>query len=232
MRGVTIFDRMAQEYDLWFDENSATYQAEVEALASFIPSNGLGLEVGVGTGRFASMLDVAFGIDPAGEALKLAHLRGISVSQALGEHLPFRENQFDYVLLITVDPFVSDILILLKEMWRVLKREGLVLIGMIDRKSHLGQLYEEQKDSDPFYREARFHSAEEMIAHLHTTGYGFVKARQTLIGEPRPGAGMENVQDNSRNQASSLKEGYGSGAFVALCATKQPNQKGMATERE
>jgi ubiquinone/menaquinone biosynthesis C-methylase UbiE len=221
---MTVFDRMAHEYDRWFDENDAVYQAEIDVLASFIPSSGVGLEVGVGTGRFASVLDVAFGVDPARETLKLARKRGVVTVQASGEHLPFQEDQFDYALLVTVDPFVSNVPLLLLETWRVLRPEGVVLIGMIDRDSRLGRLYEQEKDSDPFYREAHFHSTAEMFAHLHTTGYTDVKVRQTLIEELRPDADMKDGEGDLESHAYRHLDGSGRGAFLALCATKQPHR--------
>jgi hypothetical protein len=50
---VTVFEQHAQNYDEWFDEHESVYQAEIAALREFIPVTGMGIEVGVGTGRFA-----------------------------------------------------------------------------------------------------------------------------------------------------------------------------------
>jgi len=46
--GVTAFDKHADEYDRWFDENKQIYQAEVNALQRLVPQTGFGIEVGVG----------------------------------------------------------------------------------------------------------------------------------------------------------------------------------------
>ena len=48
------FDEYTHHYDLWFDKK------------------GRGIEVGVGTGRFAGFLNIKFGVDPSANSLKLA----------------------------------------------------------------------------------------------------------------------------------------------------------------
>lgn len=210
---MSVFDERADEYDRWYDENAPVYRAEINALRTFVPAQGLGLEVGVGTGRFAAPLGVRFGIDPAPGMLRLARRRGIGVCQALGERLPFRARQFDFTLLVTVDPFVADVQSVLAEIWRVLGPGGCLVVGLVDRDSPLGRMYEAGKDADPFYREARFHTSGEMIQHLRQAGFEAVRARQTLSGAPQAQAGFDAG-------ALEVQTGYGAGAFVALCAAK------------
>ena len=53
MNNIDIFEKNAAEYDLWFEENEAAYKSEILALRDLIPAKGVGLEIGVGTGRFA-----------------------------------------------------------------------------------------------------------------------------------------------------------------------------------
>jgi SAM-dependent methyltransferase len=165
----------------------------------------------VGTGRFAASLGVRFGIDPARGMLALARDRGVAVCQALGERSPFRSGQFDFALLVTVDPFVPDLQGLLAEVRRVLRPGGRIIVGMIDRNSALGRMVEASKDSDPFYREAHFHSSEQMIQGLQQAGFNAIQARQTLSGAP---------QGAFDPAALEIQTGCGEGAFVALCAEK------------
>ena len=61
---VTVSEQHAQKDDEWFDGHELVYQAEVAALGSSYPL-GMGIEVGVGTGRFAVPLGVQFGLDPS-----------------------------------------------------------------------------------------------------------------------------------------------------------------------
>ncbi len=220
MRGVTVFSERAREYDRWFSENRRLFQAEVHALRALLPPTGPELEVGVGTGRFASALGIPFGVDPARGALEIAARRGLAVCQCFGEGLPFSAGQFACVALITVDPFVEDPVRLLKEILRVLKPRGRLLVGMIDGNSPLGRTYEQYKDADPFYREARFHSVEEMVGFLQQAGFQLLEARQTLIGAPGPAASTGQVQAGFDDQGLVVREGYGQGAFVALSAQK------------
>ncbi|MEK7351631.1 MAG: hypothetical protein AAB177_12220 [Nitrospirota bacterium] len=81
---VTVFEQHAQNYDEWFDEHESVYQAEIAALRKFVPVTGMGIEVGVGTGRFAVPLGVEFGLDPSRTMLQVARRRGRRVCQAVG----------------------------------------------------------------------------------------------------------------------------------------------------
>lgn len=220
MRGVRAFDERARDYDRWFDDNDGVYQAEVDAVRALLPDQGIGLEVGVGTGRFAAPLEVAFGIDPARGALEIALARGVHVCLGFGERLPFPNRWFDFVLLITVDPFVPHLAPLLEETQRVLKPGGSLIVGMIDRDSLLGQMYEEHKNADPFYRHARFRSAEEMINHLRQAGLKRIVARQTLSGPAIEAVSTDQIQGGFDAESLALREGFGSGAFVVLRAVK------------
>jgi ubiquinone/menaquinone biosynthesis C-methylase UbiE len=221
VQGVTVFDERAEEYDLWFDENRLILQTEISALRPFVPETGTGLEIGVGTGRFAVALGVEVGIDPARRTLQIARARGIEVCQAFGEHLPFEADHFEYALLVTVDPFVPDVRCLLKEVWRVLKPAGSLILGMIDKSSPLGQVYESHKQEDPFYQVAHFHTTEEIITHLERAGFEVLQARQTITGIPDTTVTTEQVEEGYAVDALQIQEGHGEGAFVAMKAEKK-----------
>ena len=207
---VTVFEQRAQEYDKWFDAHEPVYQAELAALRKFLPPSGMGIEVGVGTGRFAVPLGIRFGIDPSRRMLNIARQRGLQVCQAVGERLPFRDGQFDLVLLVTVICFVDDVPALLRELNRVLKSGGHLVIGFINRDSRLGQLYESRKETSAFYRDARFYSVEEVADRVQEAGFRSLRFCETLWGDPEHlGSGRSEVRD-----------GYGNGAFVVLWAKK------------
>ncbi|MEW6543039.1 MAG: methyltransferase domain-containing protein [Nitrospirota bacterium] len=210
MRGATVFDDRAQEYDRWFDEHEPVYQAEVEAVRRFVPPTGLGLEIGVGTGRFAVPLGVGFGIDPSRKMLEVARQRGVRVCQAVGERLPFRDEQFDTVLLVTVICFVDDVPTLIRELRRVLKRGGHLLIGFINRNSELGRLYEQRKEGSAFYRDAHFYSVERVAGWVEEAGFGALRFCQTLFGLP----------SDMSPECVEVREGCDEGAFVMLKADR------------
>lgn len=225
MNAIQSFNDLAEVYDSWFDENNEIYQAETETLATLVPKTGRGLEIGVGTGRFAVPLGIRTGIDPARKALFYALTRGIHVCQAVGEWLPFERCQFDYALLNTVDPFVPDIKTILNETYRVLNIQGRILIGMIDKDSRLGQAYDSDKENDPFFREARFHSSDEMIRHLRNAGFSNIVCRQTLLDHPNIAAHESEQNDETIEQTLAIKDGFGEGAFVVLRAEKLASKR-------
>jgi SAM-dependent methyltransferase len=167
----------------------------------------MGIEVGVGTGRFAVPLGVEFGLDTSRRMLQKARRRGLSVCQAVGGQMPFHDRQFDLVLLVTVICFVDDVPMLLQELHRVLKREGRLIIGFINRNSELGRMYERRKEASMFYRDARFYSVAEVGDWVKEAGFGSLRFCETLFGGPTEftARGLE------------VREGYSDGAFVVLC---------------
>ena len=209
MRGITVFDKYAQAYDRWFNANEHIYRAEEAALRRFIPLTGAGLEIGVGTGRFAVPLGVTIGVEPAKSVAQIARSRGIAVCQAMGEQLPFGDNQFDFALLVTVICFVADVPDLLWETRRVLKTGGRLVIAFIDKDSALGRLYESRKERDKFYREASFYSVAEVAQWTVKAGFGGLQFCQTIFGLP-----------DKNPDALQVRDGYGAGAFVVLSALR------------
>lgn len=52
------FEKYTNDYDAWFEEHPFVYQSELKAVSSLWPSSGRGIEIGVGTGRFAAPLGI------------------------------------------------------------------------------------------------------------------------------------------------------------------------------
>ena len=59
------FEKYHDRYEQWFEEHRTAYVSELLALRPFVPWEGRGLEIGVGTARFAAPLGVQCGIDPS-----------------------------------------------------------------------------------------------------------------------------------------------------------------------
>ena len=160
------FDDNVDRYESWFERNRLVYESELEAIRDLLQPCGRGLEIGVGTGRFAAPLGLRFGVDPSLNMGKVAIRRGIEVILGIGEKLPFKESSFDVVLMVTTICFLDDVPAVLKEAYRVLKINGHILIGFLDRESPLGKIYEAKKEESDFYRFASFFSADEVGLHL------------------------------------------------------------------
>jgi hypothetical protein len=55
-----------ERYERWFDEHAAAYVSELLALRPMVPARGRGLEIGVGTARFAAPLRLHWPLRSAG----------------------------------------------------------------------------------------------------------------------------------------------------------------------
>jgi SAM-dependent methyltransferase len=210
MARIAPFERHTRRYERWFGRHEAAYLSELRMLRELLPKPGLGLEIGVGTGRFARPLGIGgVGIDLSLSMLAHARRHGIKVVCAVAESLPFRQGVFDHALIVTTICFVDDARAMLLEACRVLKPEGALVIGFIDRTSRLGRHYETHRHESVFYRDAVFFSADEVDLLLSETGFGERTWRQTLT---KPLAHTVEVE--------SPHPGFGDGAFVAVRAIK------------
>ena len=81
------FDRFAEEYDQWFDDNAGVYAAQVDLLRRYIQAGTRTLETGAGSGRFASRLGIRHGIDPSLRLLAMAKGRGLEAVLGNGKYL-------------------------------------------------------------------------------------------------------------------------------------------------
>ncbi len=177
-----MFDPL--EYDSWYDRHRELYEAELRALEDLVkkyPSPKL--EVGVGTGRFASRLGVEYGVDPDENMLRYAAKRGVKVIKAYGEKLPFPDEKFYAALIITTLPFFSDARAAISEVHRVLKPHGGLILAFIPRDSLFGRRYMEyQRKGDPRFKDAHFYTLEEVETLLEDLFY-IARIRSTLIGK-------------------------------------------------
>lgn len=205
MPRIEPFEQHPDRYDRWFDQHPTVFAAEVRALRSLRPPGGRGLAIGVGTGRFAQALDIEDGVDPSRVMRQRAQQRGIRTRAGTAEDLPYDDNQFDVALLVTTICFVDDVEQSLAEAHRVLVPSGVLLVGMVDRESSLGQQYEAEKEDHPFYYAAHFHTTEEVVAAMRAVGFGAFAVRQTLVHP------LDEVEDSEP-----VKPGHGEGAFVAI----------------
>ena len=203
------FEVHHRRYDDWFVRHAAAYQSELVAVRALLPWRGLGLAIGVGTGRFAAPLNVQIGIDPAREVLDYATNKRISTVQAVAEALPFADSSVDYALSVTTICFVDDATAMLTEAYRVLKPGGELVVGFIDRTSKLGRHYLAHQAENVFYREATFYSADEVELLLRDTGFTEPVWVQTL----------SKTLDETR-EIEPLRAGYGQGAFVVVKACR------------
>jgi SAM-dependent methyltransferase len=210
MPRTAAFEAHHERYEAWFARHEAAYLSELLALRPFVPWEGCGLEIGVGSGRFAAPLGVETGVDPSPAMLAHAAARGITVVEGTAEALPFDAGQFDYALLVTTICFVDSPVKMLAEAHRVLKPDGRLVIGFIDRDSAMGQDYLAHQVENVFYREAAFYSATAVEQLLVENGFRIDAWAQTLR---HPLAEIRSIE--------ALHPGYGQCAFVVVAARRR-----------
>lgn len=202
------FDNLTSEYEAWFVKNKTLFQSELLALRQVVPVDKKGLEIGVGSGIFAEQLGIHYGIDPAEKMLEYARARGLEVQKGVAERLPYDDESFDYVALITVICFVDDPQETIREAYRILKKEGEIIITIIDKATPFGQFLDEGKEKSRFYKHASFFSTEEIVILLETNSFRVVRILQTL---ENPATTI--VEDPA--------EGHGKGSFVVIKGVKE-----------
>ena len=206
MPKIEPFEKYSNVYDKWFDNHIDFYVAELEAIRQLIfPPGAEGMEVGVGSGKFAAPLGIKIGVEPSEKMASKARLKGIDVHSGTAEELPFSDSRFDFVLMVTTICFVDDVIKSLREVFRVLKPGGFIIVGFVDRESELGKQYSERRESSRFYKDATFFSPLEVLKYLKASGFVTTNILQTLIPGELP---------------KTILEGFGRGAFIVIKAMK------------
>lgn len=96
------------------------------------------LDIGAADGIMLSILNSklnlgkAVGIEPSSELRSAKKDYGIEILEGEGENLPFKENEFDVVILASVIEHVKDVKRVISESQRVLKEHGLLVITAVN----------------------------------------------------------------------------------------------------
>jgi SAM-dependent methyltransferase len=203
----TVYDQFADKYDEWFETHPNYYNSELLALKQAVPAHGSGIEIGVGSGRFALPLNIKTGIEPSERMATLSRERGINIIAGVAENLPVKNATFDFAIMVTTVCFLNDVAKAFSEVNRVLKQNGRFIIGFIDRDNQLGKIYEQQRATNKFYTNAQFYSPEEIKGLLSGAGFSNFSFFQTLT----------NPDENNIEQP---QPGYGKGSFVVVYSQK------------
>jgi len=186
---IKVFHEYANRYDSWFtsDKGRILFQNELKAIKKAIENIAIheAVELGVGTGEFAVNLNINLGLDPAWNALKLAKKRGIETIQGIAEKTPFRENIFDAVFIIVSICYVRSPTDVIKETHRILKHNGHLIIGFIDRESPWGRFYLRKKEMGHiFYKPANFYTFDEIEKILQLSNFRIIRVISTIRQAP------------------------------------------------
>lgn len=207
---IAVFDRRAEEYDEWFDRHPYAFQSEVEAIREFLPEGeSHGIEIGLGTGRFAQELGIKEGIEPSMAMRRIAVNRGVEVMDAVAERLPYKALHFDFVLMTSCVIYLVDVKKAFREANRVLRWNGSLIVGLLDRNGKIAQDYLQRKEIDSFYENAKFYEPTQVLNWLREAGFRQFEVRQTLFDPLNEVVAFQPTQ-----------RGFGEGSFVVIKAKK------------
>lgn len=212
MAPTSTFEQNVAEYEQWYIDHPEVYDSEVKALQeqfAKLSEDLRGIEIGLGTGRFSIPLGIKEGIEPSMSMAEKAVQRGIEVMPGVAEQLPYGDLQFDFVLFVTIC-FLDDLKLALKEVMRVLKPNGAIIIGFLDKDQAVAKEYMEKRNRSKFYKEARFYSVKRIHTLLSETGFVRIEYNQTLFGE------IDSIKE-----VQLPIEGHGKGSFVVVKAHKK-----------
>jgi len=209
MPKIEPFEFYADKYEDWFEKHKLVYDAELRAIRKLLSDKGIGLEIGAGTARFAVPLGIKVGIEPSSRMGEIARNRGIEVVKGVAEALPLCNSCFDCALMVTTICFLDDIKAAFSEAYRILKPDGRLVIGFIDKDSPVGKLYQQHKEDSVFYKSANFYSVDDLISMLQGAGFNEFQFSQTIF---------HNLAEI--REIEQIKDGFGEGSFVVLKAVK------------
>jgi ubiquinone/menaquinone biosynthesis C-methylase UbiE len=133
------FDRAAESYDQarGGEERGENFAEEIEPHLQ-IQTGAVVLEVGVGTGVVAAAMQRrgrrVVGLDIAMKMLRVALGRSTGLVRYDGRRMPFTDSAFDAAYMVWVIHLVDDQRALLREVARVLRPNGRLVIATTDRE--------------------------------------------------------------------------------------------------
>ena len=207
-----VFSEHVEAYEAWYEKYPVVYHAELAAIKEQLlklPENIKGIEVGLGTGRFAQPLGIKEGIEPSTEMAKIAMKRGIEIMEGVAERLPYSDLHFDFVLFVTIC-HLKDIKAAFAQAHRVLKHGGAIIIGFLDKDQPIAKQYKEKRDRSNFFKHASFYPVNRIEKLLKEAGFKNFEYNQTLFGA------LDEIKE-----VQLPLQGFGKGSFVVVKAVKK-----------
>ncbi len=219
-----LFDNWPEKYDQWFTTPIGTLVKKYEGeliLDLLRPRQGeIILDAGCGTGVFT--LDIlssgahVIGLDISLPMLKRAagkvKRQPLQIVLADMLSLPFQKNSFDKVVSVTALEFIKDAKDAVRELFRVTKRGGIIVVATLNSLSPWASLRKAQaKRGHAIFKEAIFRSPDEMRSL--TSVNGMIRTAIHFEKDDEPDRVPEIEHAGQRN-------GLNTGAFLTACWEK------------
>ena len=166
---VDAFDRAAFGYDAWYETEKGrqVLSAERRIVDGFLPDEGVGLEIGAGTGVFAEALTDSMRsvvcLDLSHKMLARSAGRGLPSILGSADAMPLRSGSLGFAYMVTVIEFLGDPVASLKEASRVTGRDAPIVALFINRESDWGRLYTAMAEKgDPIFSHAHLYTLDEV----------------------------------------------------------------------
>lgn len=172
----------AASYDAWFDTRWGRYAFEVERAAlldAIGPLQGRRVaDVACGTGRFTAALEEAgahtVGIDLDPGMLEIARERVVGQLLAADAHrLPLADDDVDVAVAVTLLEFVEDPVQVLRELGRVTRPGGRVVVAGLNPHSPWGLVHHRELAGPP-WSEAQLRTRDQLGDLIDRAGLGRV----------------------------------------------------------
>lgn len=188
---ISSFNRAADTYEDWYQEPLGEYvlRAELKGLNALLPDEGVGAEIGAGTGIFAAYLmkegRSILCVDPAIKMLRRAQRRGLRAILGTAESPPVKPQSLDFVYLVIVMEFLPEPTKALSSIRHLLKPRSPIILLMINKESSWGSTYAEAgRQGDTIFKHANFYTLEEAVNFLEQVKYEFDSALGALLDPP------------------------------------------------
>jgi ubiquinone/menaquinone biosynthesis C-methylase UbiE len=217
-----LFDEWPDKYDQWFTTpiGALVRKYEAELLLDLLkPRPGeVILDAGCGTGVFT--LDIlasgakVIGLDISLPMLRQARKKAGDYPCFLGDilHLPFPESCFDRSASVTALEFIEDGQGAMKELFRVTKKGGSVVVATLNHLSPwAARRRAEAQTKETIFKKAVFRSPDELRSLAPVKGTVRTAIHFSKEEDPRRAPAIEQA---------GRKRGLDTGAFLAGCWQK------------
>lgn len=216
---MALFDKSAQDYDSWFQSPVGRFADETETDCLFSLTDDIKgakiLDLGCGTGHLSEKLyhkgAIVTGIDISKEMLQKAWES--SQQQNLGIDyrfmdvfkLDFSINSFDCIFSMAALEFMGDTVPIFESIKKVLKKDGIAIIGTIHKGSAWADLYKSESFSQTVFANADFKDINDFN---HLDGFKVVSSKECLFVPPGLGDDAYTADQEMKAKQEGCKGGF------------------------